>query len=72
MTAYARLPLFRNALASPQNVLGAANANVIATDNLFNLARRARAVINKHGLAFAQLAHGRLFFENLRPGRNSP
>ena len=53
-------------------MLGAANANVIATDNLLNLAGRARAVINKHGLAFAQLAHGRFFFENLRPSQNSP
>ncbi len=55
-------PLFRNALARPLDVLGAPNPDVIAADNLLDLAGRAGAVIDKHGLAFAQLSHGWFFF----------
>jgi hypothetical protein len=48
-----RQPLSRNALMCPQNVLGPANIDVIATGNLLDLAGWTRAVIDEDGLSFA-------------------
>ena len=51
------------------NMLGAADQDMIAADHLLDLPRWAGAVVDENNLTLAHLSHWRFLFEHLRGRR---